>query len=263
MKTGKTFKYIYGPVCSWRLGLSLGIDLFSGRKKVCNLNCVYCQLGQTPVYTKKRKIFIPTQKIMEEIKKLPPALKIDYITISGRGEPTLARNLGEVIRAIKRIRSEPVAVLTNALLLNRKDVRQELALADFIIVKLDAFSENSFKEINRPITEMRFKLFTEGIRSFKKDYSGTLAIRIMFIAQNEDPRKAEALYNICKYIEPDEVLLNTPLRPCAVKPLSKAQILKIKKQFKGLNAVSVYEKTLNKKIILRIGNAKVRRGTKY
>ena len=66
--TKKRYKYIYGPVPSWRLGSSLGIDPLSDRKKICSFDCIYCQLGKTRVRTKKRKVFIPTEKIIEEIK---------------------------------------------------------------------------------------------------------------------------------------------------------------------------------------------------
>ncbi len=38
------YNYIFGPVPSRRLGMSLGVDLV--RKKVCSLNCVYCEVGK-------------------------------------------------------------------------------------------------------------------------------------------------------------------------------------------------------------------------
>jgi hypothetical protein len=37
--------------------------------------------------------------------------------------------------------------------------------------------------------------------------------------------------------------LDTPLRPCPVKPLSPDEMKKIEKEFKGLNVISVYKKT--------------------
>ena len=85
--TKKNYRYIYGPVSSWRLGISLGIDPISGKEKICSFDCIYCQLGKTKFFSKKRKIFIPAERIIKEIYLLPP-LKIDYITFSGSGEPT-------------------------------------------------------------------------------------------------------------------------------------------------------------------------------
>ena len=101
MNNIRQFKYIYGPVPSWRLGSSLGIDLLSQEKKICNFDCIYCQIGKTESYTAERKVYIPVKKVIDEL-KFVPLVNIDYITLSGRGEPTLAKNLGEVIDAIKQ-----------------------------------------------------------------------------------------------------------------------------------------------------------------
>ena len=54
----KKYKYIYGPVSSWRLGRSLGVDAISHVKgKLCNYDCIYCQVGKTKIFNTKRKIF--------------------------------------------------------------------------------------------------------------------------------------------------------------------------------------------------------------
>src|SRR3989338_4876143 len=103
-----SYRYIYGPVPSWRLGRSLGIDPISRENKVCTFNCVYCQLGHVQLFSDKRDVFVPTEDIIKEINSLPD-LKIDYITFSGKGEPPLAENLGGIIREIKKIRDEKIA----------------------------------------------------------------------------------------------------------------------------------------------------------
>jgi len=69
-----------------------------------------------------------------------PLLKIDYITFSGTGEPTLAANLGQMIKEVKKIRCEKIAVLTNSSLMHREDVQKDLACADLVVAKLDASS---------------------------------------------------------------------------------------------------------------------------
>ena len=147
------FRYIYGPVSSWRLGSSLGIDVLSAKEKACSFDCLYCQIGRTAVKTKKRKIYAPTKDVIKEISNLPPDLKIDYITFSGTGEPTLASNLGELIKKIKGLRREKIAVITNSSLMNNKAVREELALADFVIAKLDAPNEEMFEKIIHPLSK--------------------------------------------------------------------------------------------------------------
>jgi len=241
----KNYKYIYGPVPSWRLGSSLGVDPISGEKKICSFDCVYCQLGKTGVRTAKRRTFVPTERIIEEIKSLPP-LKIDYITFSGRGEPTLAGNLGEMIAGVKKIREEPVAVLTNASLMDRKDVRQDLSGADLVVAKLDAPSEEIFKKINRPVKGITLSKVVRGIKKFSKIHRGKLALQIMFTPGNRE--NAKELARMARQIGADEVQLNTPLRPCPVKPLSRNEMSKIEKYFRGLNVVSVYG-SMRKKVI--------------
>ncbi|MGD9108365.1 MAG: radical SAM protein [Gammaproteobacteria bacterium] len=237
------FKYIYGPVPSWRLGRSLGVDLLSQEDKICNFNCIYCQLGKTPYYTDERKLYVPTKEIINEINKLPDNIEIDYITFSGRGEPTLAINLGEAIKAIKEIREEPVAVLTNAALINREDVRRDLGYADFVVAKLDVSSQELLEEINNPSSEIYFDNIVSGLKKFREEYSGLLGLQIMFIDKNKD--YVNESIKLANEILPDEIQINTPLRPSKTKPLPKIEILKIKKLFKkeckNVKVVSVYD----------------------
>jgi wyosine [tRNA(Phe)-imidazoG37] synthetase (radical SAM superfamily) len=236
--TKRKYKYIYGPVPSWRLGSSLGVDPIQGREKICTFDCLYCQLGKTAVFTDKRKKFVPTSEVMKEINSLPP-LKIDYITFSGMGEPTLARNLGEMIRAVKKARKEKIAVLTNASLMCRKDVRKDLLKADLVAVKMDASSGKLLRKVNRPMKGITLERIVRSIKEFKTAYRGKLALQIMFIKENE--KYAKEIAKIAKEISPDEVQINTPLRPCDVKPLARNKISRIKKYFQPLNVVSVYE----------------------
>jgi len=232
------YKYIYGPVPSWRLGSSLGVDPISKSKKICSFDCVYCQLGEGKFLTAERQIFIPEVEIIREINLLPD-LQIDYITFSGTGEPTLAKNLGRMIKAVKKIRREKIAVLTNSSLINREDVQKDLSLADFVVAKLDAVSQEVFEEVNKPLKGTKIRDIIKSIKDFRGFCKGKLALQIMFIEKNR--QEAEKIANISRQINPDEVQINTPLRPCAVKPLSKQELDEIKKHFKGLNVVSVYE----------------------
>jgi len=259
----RKFKYIYGPVSSWRLGRSLGIDPLSRNKKVCTFNCVYCQIGPNPRMTAKRKTHIPTKELLDEIKNLPAGLTIDYITFSGGGEPTLAGNLGEMIEAVRRIRKEKITVITNSSLMKNKVIRNDLSLADVVIAKMDASSQRSFKNINKPITGLKFKDVYSGIKEFRKHYKGKLAIQIMFFDANKDDFKKIA--KLAYSVKPDEIQINTPTRRSPIKPLSKNEIAKITGYFRALRKktgskariISLYESkpknvtVINKKAIIR------------
>ena len=57
------YKYIFGPVPSRRLGMSLGVDMVP--HKVCSLNCVYCECGRTTNLTVDRKEYVPLCRIIK------------------------------------------------------------------------------------------------------------------------------------------------------------------------------------------------------
>jgi wyosine [tRNA(Phe)-imidazoG37] synthetase (radical SAM superfamily) len=234
----KDLKYIYGPVSSWRLGSSLGIDPISQKDKICTFDCIYCQLGRTHKFANERKIFVSEDEIINEMTSLPE-LEIDYITFSGRGEPTLAKNLGKMLSAIKRIRKEKTAVITNSSLMFLDDVKEDLLLADFVLAKLDACSQELLEIVNRPIKQITFNKILDGIRQFKSNFKGKFALQIMFIDENKE--NAKEIYELAKDINPDEVQINTPLRPCNSKPLSKVEIDKIKAYFNNMNVITVYD----------------------
>lgn len=233
-------KYIYGPVSSWRLGVSLGVDIISKREKVCSFDCIYCQVGETDILTNKRQVFVSTNEVIGEVGDLKE-IKIDYITFSGRGEPTLASNLGEVIREIKKIRKDKIAVITDSSLIDREDVRKDLSLADLVMAKLDACREEIFNKINRPLKGITFDKIIKGMKIFKSGFKGRLTLQIMFIDENRSC--AKELARIAREIGPDEIQLNTPLRPCGVKPLSREDLNVLRGYFKGMNVISVYDKS--------------------
>jgi wyosine [tRNA(Phe)-imidazoG37] synthetase (radical SAM superfamily) len=253
----KRFQYIYGPVPSWRVGSSLGIDLLSKKDKICSYDCVYCQLGRTGILTVGRQLYVSDMEIVKEVQSLPD-ISIDYITFSGKGEPTLAENLGSLIKALRTIRQEPIAVITNSSLIDRQDVQNELSYADFVIAKLDTSSRESFRKVNRPSREIEFDTIVAGLKEFRKLFAGKLALQVMFIQDNV--KDAEAIAGIARDIQPDEVQINTPLRPCSIDPLGEGALAEIKRCFEGLNAISVYES--HKKYVKPISDAETlkRRG---
>ncbi len=237
MNNAQKYKFIYGPVPSWRLGRSLGIDPLSYHEKICSFDCVYCQLGQTQNMTTERREYVPVQDIINEVLSLPP-IEIDYVTFSGAGEPTLAENLGLMIQEVKKIRKEPIAVITNSSLLGIKEVRDDLALADMVVAKLDAASQDIFEKVNRPHHTVTFESVLQSLREFKKSYTGKLALQIMFVKANQ--QEASQIAALTRDIDPDEVELNTPLRRCAESPLDRDTMKTIESYFAGMHVRSVY-----------------------
>jgi len=229
---------VYGPVPSWRLGRSLGIDLLSTDGKTCSFDCIYCQLGSTLYPLVERREFVSLNQVTTEL-ELVSGIEADYATFSGVGEPTLASNLGQAISIVKSTLHLPVAVLTNSALMPREDVRRDLAGADVVVVKVDAPEEELFRRVNRPFGGYSLVEILQGIKLFRKQYRGKLAIQMMFVEINK--RYAREMAEIARGLSPDEVQLNTPLRPCGVKPLSPPEMAAIKEEFQNLNVAEVYE----------------------
>lgn len=229
---------IYGPVPSWRLGRSLGIDLLSTEGKTCSFDCIYCQLGKTIYPVAERREFVTLDQLASQLEAVR-GIEADYATFSGVGEPTLASNLGQAISITRSTLHLPVAVLTNSCLMPREDVRRDLCMADVVVAKVDAPEEELFRKVNRPFGGYSFEEILRGIKLFREDYKGKLALQMMFM--NANKRYGREMAAIARKLSPDEVQLNTPLRPCAVKPLGPQEMAAIKQQFAGLKVVEVYE----------------------
>jgi len=254
-------KTVYGPVPSWRFGRSLGIDpVCRLKEKVCSYDCIYCQLGKTRHKIIRRRKFIDASKVEKDLKQALKNAKADIITISGSSEPTLASNLGEIIKRIRKASDLPVAILTNASLFHIKEVRKELSGLDIVAAKLDAPDAELFRKINYPHKSITFRRLFNGIMKFRKEYKGKLALQMMFTKHNAGHAKQMA--EIARKIKPDEIQLNTPLRPSPVKPLSRPEMEKIKKEFRGLNVVSVYDARKVEVLVLDLHETEARRPEK-
>ena len=207
--------YLYGPVPSRRLGLSLGIDI--APLKVCTLDCIYCQLGKTAQTTIERKDYIPIEPILAELKEaLAEGLEADYITIAGSGEPTLNSRLGELIDGIKKVTNIPIAILTNGTLLSRAEVRADCSKADVVMPSLDAGDEQTFQRINRPNSVFSIEKLISGLCAFREEYSGQIWLEVFFVEGiNTGAEQIAGIKDAIELINPDKVHLNTAVRPTA------------------------------------------------
>lgn len=230
-------KYVFGPVPSRRLGISLGVDIIP--YKTCTLDCLYCECGKTSELTLERKRFVDPGVVLEQIKEAIEGEKyIDYITFSGAGEPTLSIDIGEIIARIKGMTDIPVAVLTNGTLLYLEEVRRDLAQADLVLPSLDAITSTVFHKINRPHKHLDIDRITQGLIDFGKEYKGKIWLEV-FIAKgiNDNPDELNKIYEIAKKINPDKLQLNSLDRPPAyqeVQAVNFETLEHLVKEWKGL-----------------------------
>jgi len=231
-------KLVYGPISSWRLGRSLGIDLISQEEKICSFDCIYCQLEKTQCITAQKDEFVSIPQLKKEISEALQKRTADVITFSGMGEPTLASNMDEAITVIRELSDLPIALLTNSSLLYDQQVQDNLNKIDIIVAKLDAPNDELFQRINQPASGITFKKTIQGIKSMRKQFKGKFALQTMFLNHNE--KFARELAELSREINPDEVQINTPLRPCEVAPLPKERLERIEQQYEGMPTISVY-----------------------
>jgi wyosine [tRNA(Phe)-imidazoG37] synthetase (radical SAM superfamily) len=223
---------VYGPVPSRRLGFSLGVDLVP--LKTCTLDCIYCQLGRTTRKTVLRRPYIETRWVLSDLNEaLAHGQEIDYITLSGSGEPTLNSEIGWIIEEIKAVSQTPVAVVTNGTLLSIKSVRRELSRADLVLPSLDAARQDVFESINRPYLNLRIERVIEGLKTFRDQFKGQIWLEVMLVRGiNNGPDRIEPLGELIPELGCDRVQLNTVIRPPSEKytrPLDYEEMARIRR----------------------------------
>ena len=224
----KRYQYLYGPVPSRRLGRSLGIDLVP--HKICTYDCIYCQIGNTTEKTLVRKEYAPAKDILEEVRRFlkEETPGIDYLSLTGSGEPVLHSQIGFVIVGIKAITSIPVAVITNGSLLHEEAVRQDLLRADIVLPSLDAVSSEVFLRMNRPLPGFSNEAVIKGMIEFRKIYNGQIWLEILFCKDvNDSKEELLRMKEAVARIRPDLIHLNTVVRPPSEKwavPLNQKEM---------------------------------------
>jgi wyosine [tRNA(Phe)-imidazoG37] synthetase (radical SAM superfamily) len=213
----------FGPVPSRRLGRSLGINNIPAKN--CSYSCVYCQLGRTTLMSVRRKAFCSPEKVFKKVKwKVDEAKtrgeKIDYLTFVPDGEPTLDADLGKTIDLLRQIGIQ-IAVLTNASLLWREDVKEDLLKADLVSLKVDAISENLWRRVNRPHKSLKIDVTLDGVVSFSKTFKGTVITETMLVGGVDYVSEFEKIADILTEVKPKKAYVAVPTRPPAegwVKP---------------------------------------------
>lgn len=226
-------KYVFGPLKSRRLGNSLGVNLTP--HKICSFDCVYCQLGKTTLKTRERKEYVSLKDILGELKvwlenNSRELTKINYVTLSGSGEPTLNDKIGQLILEIKKLTSLPVAVLTNSSLLKSAVVRGEILAADLIVPSLDAVEKKVFLKIDRPQENIEIQEIIEGLIALRREFIGKIWLEVMLVRGiNDDIRYIKKLKKITDLINPDKIQLNSPVRTTSEPGVLSVDMKKLKK----------------------------------
>lgn len=207
-------KYVFGPVPSRRLGVSLGINNIP--KKYCTYSCVYCQVGKTTNLTVNRRPFFKPEDVLRDVLLAIRGFKkeIDYVTFVPDGEPTLDINLGKIIKMIKENVKNKVAIITNGSII--KSAFSDLAEADLVSVKVDAVVDEIYRKVNRPHPSLSLTAVLRDIEEFRKSYGGILITETMLLeGLNDGPENLSKTVEFLRRVSPRDAYLSVPVRPPA------------------------------------------------
>jgi len=208
----------FGPVPSRRLGCSLGINHIP--PKHCSYSCRYCQVGATLQPEIVRHAFHTPQAVVRAVTQHLEQLterdkSVDYLTFVPDGEPSLDKNLGQLIDSLRPFKL-PIAVISNASLIWREDVRADLVRADWVSLKVDSVNPAIWRHLNQPHTKLHLTAILDGICAFAADFHGTLCSETMLVAGvNDSAASVEAVARFLEHAGISLAYLAIPHRPPA------------------------------------------------
>ena len=209
---------VFGPVPSRRLGRSLGIDTIPA--KFCSYSCVYCQVGRTCNVQSVRHRFCRPEILAADVYQRVGELRasgqaVDYLTFVADGEPTLDLNLGREIEVLRPLGIK-IAVITNCSLIWRPEVQAELALADWVSLKVDTVDQDVWHVLNQPHHSLRFEAILAGILTFAGNFKGDLVTETMLVrGSNDSDTDFEKLAGFLAEVKPSTAFVAVPIRPPA------------------------------------------------
>lgn len=242
---------IFGPIPSRRFGISLGIDL-SPSKKQCNFDCLYCELEGAKTVD-KMDTFPSVDEIIKAIKEsFKNHSKIDVITITCNGEPTLYPKLSKLIDEINKIKGETkTLILSNGSTIYKKEIFEVLLKIDIVKLSLDCISEKCFKKLDRQNKSVEIDKIVPSMIEFSQKTKKDFVLEVLFVKDiNDKDEEIELLFNAVKQINPKRVDIGTIDRPPAFKvnPVSYEFLEDVANKFEGLN-VNIVFKNRPKQII--------------
>lgn len=230
---------VFGPVPSRRLGRSLGINNIP--PKHCSYSCLYCQIGTTKAteiqpkaYYRPEDIFSAVEKRVQQLKKQNEA--VDYLTFVPDGEPTLDAGLGKAIELLRELDIK-IAVISNASLIWRPEVRARLKLADWVSLKVDSVDETVWRRINRPHEELDFAEILAGMLTFADEFNGFLATETMLLEGiNTGQEAVERLAAFLQKLALAKAYLAIPTRPPADSSVQAATPETLNRTYQTVNS---------------------------
>ena len=235
---------IFGPIPSRRFGISLGIDL-SPSKKQCNFDCLYCELEGAKTVDKMDE-FPSVKDIIKEIQNsFSNHPKIDVLTLTCNGEPTLYPKLNELIDEINKIKGNTkTLILSNGSTIYKEDIFKTLLKIDIVKLSLDCVSEKCFKKLDRVNSSVETQKIVPAMVDFSKQTINDLVLEILFVKDlNDNEAEISLLYDAVTKINPKRVDIGTIDRPpaYAVKPVTYEFLEKVANKFENINVNIVYK----------------------
>lgn len=240
--------YVFGPVPSRRLGLSLGIDLIPA--KTCTFDCLYCQVGRTTYKTVETRPYVPIQAVLAELKQTLEKKRPDTITLAGSGEPTLHSQIDQVISSIREMTDTRIAILTNGSLLWKEEVWSRVLGAHILMPTLTTACPETYSAIHRPHAHLKLDMIIDGYKRLRQTYQGMVFLEVVLLAGfNDSEKEIEKLEKVLKPISPDRIQINTVVRPPAdsmAKALDRKRLEEIK-NFLGPKAEIIAQAPIKKR----------------
>lgn len=219
---------VFGPIFSRRLGSSLGVNILPSKGKLCNFDCIYCECGWNadgrgdsnfPAFEAVKAAL--EAKIAELSRE---GVKVDSITFSGNGEPTLHPEFPAIADVVIELRDKffpqaKVSVLSNATMIGREDVRNALKKIDNPILKIDASTDELITLINKPSGSYKLR----DIIGYLKDFKGDFILQTMFLRSPgfDLSAQVDAWIDIVREVNPREIMVYTIDRETPDKTLGK------------------------------------------
>lgn len=245
---------VFGPVTSRRGGRSLGVNILPHGKKVCSFDCAYCMLGRNEAYYNKGagvSVDLVAEGLVEASKFLKKiGMSIESIALTGNGEPTLNPEFPEIVEKILEVRDDafpgvPVVIYTNSSRVYENSVMHGLAMADMVMAKLDAASEELREVINRPSNTPPVREIVSGLGALRNCISGELAVDIMLVEMDGETNLCclEELSEALLEIQPHYVYVQTPTKPPfekSVNFVTKEDVIKSARFIREKTCCDVY-----------------------